>query len=113
MHLFRTSNLDLQHPTLRVFLQQLQDGPKVLIRHHGVLGPHFQIIVLAAPVDLEFLDLLVCLLLVFAHELGAVRGRGERGGDLLVERFERWFGGCVEEDDLMAVGGRDREEERK
>ena len=105
-------DLNLQHPTLRVLFQHLQNRAKVLIRHNRVLGPHFQIVLFAAPVNLELLDLLLCLgALVLAHELGAVGRRCECGCDLLVQRFKRWLGGCVEDEKFMAVGGRDREED--
>ena len=61
--------------------------------------------------DLEFLDLLFGVLrLVLAHELGAVGRRGECACDLLVERFQSRLGGCVQNDELMAVGGRNGEE---
>jgi hypothetical protein len=110
--LLRLPNLDLQNPTLRILLQQLQDRAEVLIRHDRVLGPHFQVVLLAAPVDLELLDLLLGLLrLVLAHELCAVGRRRQGGCDLLVQRFERGLGGRVEDDELVPARGRDCEED--
>ena len=42
---------------------------------------------------------------------GAVWARGDERSDLFVERFERDFGACVDEEKFVAVGGGDGEEE--
>lgn len=43
--------------------------------------------------------------------LSAIRALRNRRCDLLVERLERRLGGCVDEDNFMAVGGRESEED--
>ena len=45
------------------------------------------------------------------HTLRAIRAARNRGCDLLVQRLERRFGRRVEEDDFVAVRGREGEDE--